>query len=379
MTDSTHNAIAIGFAADQGEGPAMEDAVSVTQLPPAPGTALDAGATLCLVADGECGAGAARNLEQNLPGLVERQLRGQALASADYEGALRAALQEAERTILHEEAASGATVCAALLVAGNLVVANVGDCRAVLLSGDVAVDGQGPNSKLSAGARVSRLSVEHRPSSNPEEAARLEAAGVSFDRDSGRLLNTDGVDTLRHSRALGHRSLKAANSAEAGTAAALPPGALIPEPHVISHVLAAEDRVLVLASDGVFDVMCDMEVAAFVAGRLQKRTLTPTSIAKQLLIEAQFRQRRSDEGGDNASAVVAVLGEATSLVVLPGGTSSTSTALGGEAAAASGGQMGNSGVEPAVLSAAAAGALQPTTGRAGGYLPPHLRNKQQTL
>ncbi|KAL1208075.1 putative protein phosphatase 2C 75 [Cardamine amara subsp. amara] len=118
-----------------------------------------------------------------------------------------------------EAAISGSTAVAAVLTQEHIVVANTGDSRAVLCRSGVAIP----------------LSNDHKPD-RPDERARIEAAG-------GRVLVVDGARVegiLATSRAIGDRYLK-------------PMVAWEPEVTIMSR--EPGDECLILASDGLWDVL----------------------------------------------------------------------------------------------------------------------------
>nr|CAB3481812.1 unnamed protein product [Digitaria exilis] len=122
----------------------------------------------------------------------------------------------------------GSTAVVALLVRGRLVVANCGDSRAVLCRGHAAVP----------------LSVDHKPE-RADELARIEAAG-------GRVLYINGHRVrgiLAMSRALGDRMLRPE---------------VIAEPEITVTRRTPEDECLILATDGMWDVISN-DVACSVA------------------------------------------------------------------------------------------------------------------
>lgn len=113
----------------------------------------------------------------------------------------------------------GSTAVVAVVSRDRLLVANCGDSRAV----------------LSRGGRAVPLSSDHKPDRS-DELARIEAAG-------GRVIYLNGARVhgiLAMSRALGDRYLKPV---------------VISEPEVRIVERTAEDECLIIASDGLWDVL----------------------------------------------------------------------------------------------------------------------------
>ncbi|XP_062207425.1 probable protein phosphatase 2C 9 [Phragmites australis] len=126
----------------------------------------------------------------------------------------------------------GSTAVVAVVSPTHVVVANAGDSRAVLSRAGVPVP----------------LSVDHKPD-RPDELARIEAAG-------GRVIYWDGarvLGVLAMSRAIGDGYLKPYVSSE---------------PEVTVTERTNDDECLILASDGLWDVVtnemaCDVVRACF--------------------------------------------------------------------------------------------------------------------
>ncbi|KAL6344833.1 hypothetical protein AAG906_002739 [Vitis piasezkii] len=126
----------------------------------------------------------------------------------------------------------GSTAVVAIICSSHIIVANCGDSRAVLYRGKEPI----------------ALSVDHKPN-REDEYARIEAAG-------GKVIQWNGhrvFGVLAMSRSIGDRYLKPW---------------IIPEPEVTFIPRAREDECLVLASDGLWDVMTNEEVCDIARRRI---------------------------------------------------------------------------------------------------------------
>lgn len=149
-----------------------------------------------------------------------------------YHTANEAFLKVADR-LRYQDGSTGITV---ILRNGKLAVGNVGDCRAVLLSGGKAV----------------QLSKDQKPTL-PEEQKRLAALGATVIYCMG-IARVNGV--LAVSRAFGNRSLRSV---------------IRPDAEIHMRDLTKEDDFLVIGSDGLFDVLrnkdvCDICYASAIQG-----------------------------------------------------------------------------------------------------------------
>ena len=135
---------------------------------------------------------------------------------------------------------SGATAIVSLITPNNIIFANCGDSRGILCSN----------------RKVAFATADHKPY-NEEEKARIEKAGgtVMMQRING---------SLAVSRALGDFDYKKVENVG-------PCGQLVsPEPEItFIKRNEAEDQFLILACDGIFDVMTNEEVVEFILRRLE--------------------------------------------------------------------------------------------------------------
>ncbi|KAL2318020.1 hypothetical protein Fmac_031896 [Flemingia macrophylla] len=126
----------------------------------------------------------------------------------------------------------GSTAVVAVICASHIIVANCGDSRAVLCRGKEPM----------------ALSVDHKPNRD-DEYARIEAAG-------GKVIQWNGhrvFGVLAMSRSIGDRYLKPW---------------IIPEPEVTFLPRTKDDEFLILASDGLWDVMTNEEVCDLARRRI---------------------------------------------------------------------------------------------------------------
>ncbi|KAK6145393.1 hypothetical protein DH2020_022213 [Rehmannia glutinosa] len=131
--------------------------------------------------------------------------------------------------------AVGSTAVVAVVTTDKVVVSNCGDSRAVLCRNGVAIP----------------LSVDHKPD-RPDELNRIQEAG-------GRVIFWDGprvLGVLAMSRAIGDNYLKPY---------------VISEPEVTITERTAEDECLILASDGLWDVVSNETACGVARMCLQSR------------------------------------------------------------------------------------------------------------
>ncbi|KAK8921447.1 putative protein phosphatase 2C 6 [Platanthera zijinensis] len=126
----------------------------------------------------------------------------------------------------------GSTAIVSVICSSHIIVANCGDSRAVLCRGKQAMP----------------LSIDHKPN-REDEYARIEAAG-------GKVIQWNGYrvfGVLAMSRSIGDRYLNPW---------------IIPEPEVRMISRTKDDECLILASDGLWDVMSNEEVCDVARRRL---------------------------------------------------------------------------------------------------------------
>lgn len=238
----------VGASCMQGWRITMEDAhTHILSLPDDPGTAFFA------VYDGHGGARIAQYAGKHLHKFVCK--------TRDYkEGniveALRKGFMDIDAAMLEDESLkdelAGTTAICVLIKNNIFYCANVGDSRAI---------------GCKNGA-VHALSHDHKPN-NDEELRRITAAGgwVEFNRVNGN---------LALSRALGDFVFKKNEKKDAKEQI------VIALPDVISKKLSPDWEFIVIACDGIWDVMTNEEVSDFVRSRIGSG-MEPEEICEDLM------------------------------------------------------------------------------------------------
>ncbi|KAK3026564.1 hypothetical protein RJ639_041150 [Escallonia herrerae] len=193
------------------------------------------------VFDGHGGKGAAQFVRDHLPRVIAED----ADFPLELEKVVTRSFMETDAAFakscsLESALSSGTTALTAMIFGRSLLVANAGDCRAVLSRHGVAVE----------------MSKDHRPCCDIERM-RIESLGGFV--DDGYLNGQLGV-----SRALGDWHIKGLK--EAGERL----GPLSAEPELKLIILTKEDEFLIIGSDGIWDVFRSQNAVDFVRRRLQE-------------------------------------------------------------------------------------------------------------
>lgn len=195
--------------------------------------------------------------DEDFPGEIERVI---ASAFLQTDNAF------AEACTLDADLASGTTALTALVIGRSLVVANAGDCRAVLCRRGKAIE----------------MSRDHKPHCI-KERKRIEASGGYVD---------DGYlnGQLNVARALGDWHMEGLKCRDGGP--------LSSEPELMTTKLTEEDEFLIIGCDGIWDVFMSQNAVDFARRKLQEHN-DPVMCSKDLVDEALKRK-----SGDNLAAVV---------------------------------------------------------------------------
>lgn len=249
----------------------MEDSHIITDLPSLPDH------TFLSVFDGHGGAGAAIFAGANMVRILE-----ETPAFQDYKNnpdnmellgeCLRQAFLASDKELASRQETSGCTAVVACITPKYIICANAGDSRCVM----------GTNSGTKP------LSEDHKPSDEGEKK-RIEAAGgtVTWKRVDG---------DLAVSRALGDFQYK--------TREDLPPEQqkVSCEPDITVHERTSDDDALILACDGVWDVMSSQDCVELVRELFSSGETNLQLVAEEVVDQALFKGSK-----DNISAVVVQL------------------------------------------------------------------------
>lgn len=292
-----------------GGGGLFDDLPDVVAGPSLPAKEEDRTSTDCLFAvlDGHGGAGAAQHCAKRLPLELREQLEA---CGRDTSEARRLAVEGvclALDRLLRIKMGPDAFICGSTCVfcfawvdenaapgTCRLLLANLGDSRALVFRTKGADDGSfDPDSSDFA---IIGQTVDHTPDV-PAEKLRITAAGGTVQpapTDKSQVARIDG--SLGCSRALGDFAYK-------------DEAALLPEQQKVSSVPDVFEfdctygDAVVLACDGVFDVLSSTDVAKLVGKSLAENS-DPALAAEALVRKAV----RAPGQGDNCTCVVALLG-----------------------------------------------------------------------
>ena len=175
-------------------------------------------------------------------------------SSEELEGAMLSAFAAVDARAVETTGGSGSTATVALTLGDALVIANLGDSRTVLCRSE----------------RCFFWTEDHKPS-NPLERRRIEAAGgfVNTPHAAGEwnVPRLNGI--LSVARAFGDAALKVPRSKEYETA----PLSAVPD--LTHRTLGKFDEFLLLASDGLWDIMDSHQAVEIARGVLKKRRAAP--------------------------------------------------------------------------------------------------------
>jgi protein phosphatase 2C family protein 2/3 len=231
------------------------------------------------VFDGHNGAHVARFSAVTFPTLLaatpswELENYGKAFEEAfeELDNAVRG-----DSTLAHE---GGCTAACVLLTSGRVVCANAGDSRAVLYRNNNT---------------VIPLSLDHKPASEVE-VARIEQAGATIvPCANGSRVN--GI--LAVSRAIGDFEFK--NRPDLSWMAQ----AVTAKPDITEVAITSEDNFIVIACDGIWEVLSSEEVCKFVSESLAA-TKDDVGLVCEMLLDRCLAPVAPGPGCDNMTVLIA--------------------------------------------------------------------------
>lgn len=224
------------------------------------------------VFDGHRGAAAAEYSVKVLPGILQSLGSLHSPSSALVEAFVQTDVAFRNELVSHrrpngvvkKDFHPGCTAIAALIVKNKLYVASAGDCRTILCR---------------AGCPIA-LSRDHVASCVDERERILSAGGqVQWQVDTWRV----GPAALQVTRSIGDDDLKPAVTAE---------------PEITDTEISIDDEYLVMASDGLWDVLSDEDVISIIRDTVKE----PGMCSKRLATEAAARG-----SNDNITVIIVFL------------------------------------------------------------------------
>ncbi|KAL0453252.1 UNVERIFIED_CONTAM: protein kinase and PP2C-like domain-containing protein [Sesamum latifolium] len=224
------------------------------------------------ILDGHRGAAAAEFSAGALPGFLQTLLSMSSPSQALLEAFVKTDIafrnelnsRRQSKGTIQKDWHPGCTAITALIVKNKLFVANAGDCRTI----------------ISRAGKPYALSRDH-VASFPEERERVISAGgqVKWQVDTWRI----GPAALQVTRSIGDDDLKPFVTAE---------------PEMTETLLSAEDEYIVMASDGLWDVVSNEDVVSIIKDTVKE----PGMCSKRLATEAAERGSK-----DNITVIVVFL------------------------------------------------------------------------
>jgi len=241
----------------------MEDRLIVSRLPN--------GDLFAGVYDGHCGETCAEYARVHLHHTL---LETRAYIDGDIGEGLRQSFHITNDDFVATGDESGTTAVAVLIRGHTMYIANAGDSRAAIC-----------NTRGEAKA----LTVDHKVEG--DEQRRIEQLGGVV--DYGGVVSPDGSNFLKCARSLGDSKYKLGPREQ---------HLICAEPDVFTHTLTDEDDLVVMASDGVWDVLSDQKACELALRALKENPGKPHLAAKAVSLGAY-----QAESEDNICAAVLLL------------------------------------------------------------------------
>jgi serine/threonine protein phosphatase PrpC len=190
---------------------------------------------------------------------------------------------------------SGTTCCTILFKGNRLISANSGDSRAIVVRNSPNQSTKGVTS-----IQVEQLTRDHKPDEQDEytriiaQGGRVEAFKDQNGDPMGPMrvwIQAEDVPGLAMSRSLGDKVAQSVG--------------VLPDPEILDYTLCPQDQFILIASDGVFEFMSNVDVARLVFPYVEKNA--PEAAANVLVKEATKRWKKEEEVIDDITCIIIFL------------------------------------------------------------------------
>lgn len=190
---------------------------------------------------------------------------------------------------------SGTTCCTVLFKGNKIISANSGDSRAIVVRNSPSQSNKGVTS-----IQVEQLTRDHKPDEQDEYARIIEKGGrvEAFKDMNGDPMGPmrvwvqhEDVPGLAMSRSLGDKVAQSVG--------------VIPVPEILDYTLTPNDQFILIASDGVWEFMSNVDVARLVYPYVEKNA--PEAAANALVKEATKRWKKEEEVIDDITCIIIFL------------------------------------------------------------------------
>lgn len=198
---------------------------------------------------------------------------------------------------------SGSTLCMLAISGNNLACANIGDSRCILISrkvGEVGMEDGVKDCQENCKWEIFQMSKDHKPS-DKEEAERVVKCGGIVDKDPFNNNETEGilrvwsknskVPGLAMTRSIGDTWLKKLG--------------VTSDPEILTKELNAQDKFIILASDGLWDMISEQDCAEIVNHTISEGN--HAKLASQALVEEATKRWKSKGNNIDDISVIVIL------------------------------------------------------------------------
>lgn len=194
--------------------------------------------------------------------------------------------------LLHFSKNGGSTGIIALITPTHVLTANVGDSRAIIIQKDYRQDESTESKNIETKPIVIPMSEDHSPNL-PNERARVEAAGFSIESLSYqgetlyKIKDPESGNMLAMSRAFGDFDYKKGEQSPSKQAVIA-----VPDVEILER--SENDLYLILACDGIWDVMSNEDCANFIVNDRKRDGYESLSNTCDALVEECYNLGSDD-------------------------------------------------------------------------------------